>query len=337
MTKLGLEVTKRLLHLLHRTTSIEIATKLPKITKFLKNHNSSDLNKSLLDDLTENQWKQLPILDVLQENDLSLLKKSNILKFQCVNSYINDSDFKSLFPINRERKYHLQGQIRKNGFDFMAVKARHPINLIFNGFYYLIFKNYIEAAVYYIETKNKSINGMNYNLQFTDIDNSQVKSLVSPYFDYSNFNEISSSGDSPIGTLDHNSYLAKSPRFLSLTDEFLNLLQPKISTLEPFKNYDILEKLLNINLRKRSVLVRNLPYNLKNSDLTKFFAQYQLADENPICPLLLDPKKSISLYLIRFADVNSATSFVRNNHGKRWQRIHQETMLYDPVLCEAIA
>lgn len=337
MSKLGADASKRLVQLLYKTTSTEIAPKLAYITKYLYEHQQQQPQKSLLDDLTENQWKQKPLIRVVDEKLLQPFLKSNILKFKCHNGYINNDNFHNLFPINRERKYNIDGDNRKTGFEFYAIKSRNPVNLIFEGFYYLIFKNYIEAAVYYIETKNKLINGVNLHLEFIDVNESELKHMVSPYLgsDISN-KMIPHLARTPTGKMLFPDFLKHTPKKLNLVNKILKLPKNDYNSLDQFNNFQLLINLIELNSRKSCVLVKNLPFDMKKSTLLKLLWDYKLAEKEPIIPLILDPSRETSLYLFRFQNVNCATRFMRNYHGKRWNTINHEKKLYEPILCEII-
>jgi protein PET54 len=331
MSKLGKLASDTLSRLLYATKSQEISPKLGSVSRFLYEHNHPP-SKSLLDDLLENDWKQRPVVDVLQDSAFNNVVKTNILRLSCPNSYISHGDFKNVFPINRERQFSLKDEYA-DGFPFQSVKARDPVTLLFQNAYYLVFQNHIHAAVYYKETVDKTINGINLKWEFVNLNKSHLRNLVSPYLG-------PNLPKSPIKpSWDFESLFSSSPQKLAHLNTLLALPENNYKSTELFNNFHLLSSVLDYNSRAITVLVRNLPFGLSKHTLPRLLWDYDLARSNPIIPLVNDPPKEISLNLLRFQSSKCANRFIRNFHGKRWdtmQHQQKEKKLYDPILCEVL-
>lgn len=353
MSKLSKKVSDRLLNLLYTTTSTEVATKVPIVTKFLYEQSDDSIkHRSVLDGLMENEWKQRPITESV--DDLPKLEltrnKSNILKFRCQNSYISATDFYNIYPINRERKYLLSNELRK-GIRFEVVKARNPLTLLLTGSYYLIFPNYTHACVYWLETLGKNLNGFKLNLEFVNCNSNELKYMSSPYLGDSgdeiphhknNKHNIGSDiGKQPVQEIfKHN--LSK----VSIIDQLAQLENNKSTTslrnLDHDPNYSLLAKFASLKERHNCVLIRNLPFGLSKHALPKLLWDYDLAFSGDfskcIKTIINDPIKQSHICLIQFANNTNAKRFVRNFHGKKWESVQseKEKLVYEPLLCETI-
>ncbi|KAG7195189.1 uncharacterized protein KQ657_003714 [Scheffersomyces spartinae] len=363
MTKLPKLASDRLLNLLYTTTSYEVQSKVPYMSKVLYNIGQDDATKenpvehrSILDDLQANDWKQKPVSEAVR--DLVRLNKShlstNILKFKCANSFILSWDFYNMFPINRERTYLLPSKLRKKGVEFEVVKARDPNTLLFNGSYYLIFPNHILASIYWLETRLKTINGMNVKFEFVKPIESEMKYMSSPYFDselvgssklHYKSNTISKDGGSrntPIRNI-----FKDSESKLGLIEEVFKYNKTykdnneDINQINPI--YTLLKSFISMNTRLNSVLVRNLPFGLSKFALPNLLWDYDLAPLSRVSDcfttIAKDPLLQISLLMIQFADQENARRFVRSFHGRLWPgsvQSKQEMAMDQPLICEII-
>lgn len=352
-SKLSKGASNRLLNLLYTTTSTEVATKVPIVSKYLYQQDEVSGNekakRSILDGLMENEWRQKPLETAIEDlpKTSALRKKSNILKFKCQNSFISYNDFYNIYPINRERKYYLSDELRK-GIRFKVVKARNPVNLLPTGAYYLIFPNYKHACVYWMETVGKQINGFDLNLEFVGATASELKYMSSPFLD-SSINDLLKNhklriektvGNTPIQNIfqlsSNKSYIIK---------QIMDLGKQKI---ENYQNIDVdplyapIVALIDTNSRIALVLVRNLPFGLSKHALPKLLWDYELAPlakfSNCFTTIINDPLNQVHLNLIRFANKENAQRFVRNFHGKKWESVQseKEKKFYEPILCEIV-
>ena len=356
-SKLSKGASNRLLNLLYTTTSTEIATKVPIVSKYLYQQDETLTNEkpnekakgSILDGLMENEWKQKPLETAVEDlpKTNAARRKSNILKFNCQNSFISYNDFYNIYPINRERKYYLSDELRK-GIQFKVVKARNPINLLPTGAYYLIFPNYKHACVYWLETIDKQINGFDLNFEFVGATANELKYMSSPLLD-SSINELLHNHkiriEKTIGNTPIQNIFQHSPYKSSIITQIMNLEKKKIENyeyldLDPV--YGPIIDLIDTNSRVALVLVRNLPFGLSKHALPKLLWDYELAPlakfSNCFTTIVNDPINQVHLNLIRFANKDNAQRFVRNFHGRKWESVQseKEKKFYEPILCEIV-
>lgn len=349
--KIDKKASDRLLNLLYTTTLKEVATKVPIVTKVL--YQQDDVpQKSVLDSLAENEWKQKPIEQAVADLPQGTLTKnrSNILKFTCPNSLLSQYDFYNLFPINRERRYNLVGDLRRNGLPFSAIKGRNPLSLLHSGSYYLLFESHKHACVYWMETRDKVVNGFDMKLEFVLPKESELKYMLSPFLD-SNINNVLK--NKPImyelvPKTPVNMIFLSSKEKQKLLAEIKETSSTIVRDSESYKLLDLdpthkpLFKFLDPKTRHSSVLVRNLPMDLSPHALPKLLWDYDLAKPSSIndcfTTIRLDPVNQIHLTLIRFADHQNARRFVRNYHGKRWRLVlaSHHKLFHSPILCEVI-
>ncbi|KAL7665678.1 RRM domain-containing protein [[Candida] zeylanoides] len=339
-SKLSKGASDRLLSLLYSATSVEVANKTPLVTKFIHDHQPQDrppssprkitpTHRSILDDLMENDWNQKPLSQA--EVDLPKLAstqiKSNILKFKCKNNYISGDTFLNLYPIKRERKYQLPPDIVNRGPALAAIKGRDPQDLHPLGLYYLIFKDFTQAAAYWLETLGKVTNGFDLHLEFTKLTSEDVSQISSPHLDML----------AGIGVQQNNG--------LGSRVEWARERVSDIKTSDPssplvYELEDILA-LSQYLIRKSTVLVKNLPFGLSKHALPKVLWDYQLRHldySHSIRTVVNDPINQLHLKMISFADEQNARRFVRNFHGRKWDSVQtaKEKMLYEPILCEVV-
>lgn len=351
--KLSKGASNRLLNLLYTTTSTEVATKVPIVSKYLYQQDeaksSEETKGSILDGLMENEWKQKPLEAAMEDlpNIETVRRKSNILKFNCQNSFIGYKDFYDIYPINRERKYYLSDELRK-GIQFKVIKARNPVNLLHTGAYYLIFPNYKHACVYWMEAIGKQINGFHLNFEFVSATANELKYMTSPLLDNTINDVLHNQGiklNKTIGNTPIQNIFQYSANKASVIGQVMALEKVK------HENYEFLEldpiyppllSLIDVNSRVSLVLVRNLPFGLSRHALPKLLWDYELAPlskfSNCFTTILNDPINQVHLCLIRFANKENAKRFVRNFHGRKWESVQseREKKIYNPILCEIV-
>lgn len=350
MDKLPPGAYNRLLNLLYKKTVPEINTKVPIVKRVLYDQDPNEESlKSTLDELMERLWRQKPmetaVVDVKSESPD--IKISNILHFSCKNSLAGRMDFHNIFPINRERQYFLDQELRK-GLLFHVVKGRNPVSLIFSGLYYLVFPNVNQACVYYSETKEKLINGFNLKFEFVFPTEKHLKRMSSPLFEaYGNSTmENSFKGIDPnsVGSAPISDIFRHSTSKGRIIDELALLKTDRTRYMNNVKDplYDLLELYMDVPGRYKQVLVRNYPFGLSKPALQNLLWDYQLASvENPLSSIAhihSDPVTQTTSTLLNFRDEANARRFVRNHHGRRWEKIlnRDDKALYDPILCEIL-
>lgn len=346
--KLSKGASDRLLNLLYTTTSTEVATKVPIVTRYLYGQADTDENrgieKSILDGLMENEWKQKPLETAVEDiSSLGQKNKSSLLKFRCPSQYISRDDFYNIYPINRERKYYLSDDLRK-GVKFKVIKGRDPCTLLHNGLYYLIFPNYKHACVYILETFNKQLNGFGLHLEFASIID-ELKYMSSPWFDADAVKQISDDFYKTHGSKSAQIIFEASSRKSRIIKKMEELNKVNIENYEYLESdpaYDPLVEYVDIKNRTSLVLVRNLPFGLSKFALPKLLWDYDLAPANDITTcftnLINDPLTQTHIMLIRFADRVNANRFARTFHGRKWESVQteKEKKLYEPILCEVL-
>ncbi|KAK6459335.1 uncharacterized protein RJT20DRAFT_102130 [Scheffersomyces xylosifermentans] len=352
MSKLSKDASQRLMNLLYKTTTPDVAPKVASVTRFLYENSveqDSDKPTAYLDSIMENEWKQQDMAKAIKTVPKNQ-KRSNILKFNCLNSFITKSDFTNIYPINRDRLYKLPSTL-KDGLEFEVVKARNPLNLTFLNAYYLVFPNYCQACVYYKETHNKVINGYSLHMSFVESNVSEVKNMVSPFLS-SDFKEIipkmkgEVQNETDLQNVQYRDIYRYTPNTSRSIAELLKQHEREIYSTEDFEkseyvdpSYEVLTKLINPAARASSVLVRNLPFGLSKHTLPRLLWNYDLNLKTPVTSIVQDPVKQINIQLIRFRNPTSASRFVQNFHGRKWDSIQhhrQEKKLYDPILCEIV-
>lgn len=349
--KIDKKISDRLLNLLYTTTLKEVATKVPIVSKVLYQQDSIP-HKSVLDNLAENEWKQKPIELATQDLPQNPLTKyrSNILKFKCPNSFVTQEDFYNIFPINRERLYNLHGELRRKGLPLLAIKGRNPVSLLHSGSYYLVFESYKHACVYWLETRNKVLNGIDMQLEFVLPKEAELKYMLSPFLD-SLINSILKNKPLAFDLVPKTPLqmiFGSSKEKLALVSQIKKIstnidresLDYKLLDMDPI--YDPILKFIDPKTRHSAVLVRNLPMDLSPHALPKLLWDYDLANlphvSDCFTTIRLSPVNQVHLTLIRFADHENAKRFVRNYHGKRWRLVLSENdkQFYEPILCEII-
>lgn len=350
MTRLPEGAYRRLLGLLYKKTVPEINTKVPIVKKILYELTpSDDHGKSVLDDLLENPWRQKPPGDAAADikKDLPDLPLSLLLRFDCKNAYIGGDDLQNLFPINREREYSLPPELRK-GIKFETVKARNPISLQFTGAYYLIFNNTEQACVYYRETRAKLVNGLPFQLDFVQPTQQHLKKIASPYLQR-NIGDILANkkldvASDKVGITPIEDIFACSGIKSRIIDQLkrLDTDRSRISGHNVDPLFDLLTYFVDADIRKRLVLVKNLPFGISEPAIENLLWDYELDNpddpQSSITRIEVDPVTQTSRTLIKFSDPIDASRFVRNFHGRKWEKMlsRKGKALYEPLLCEVI-
>ncbi|KAG2731900.1 hypothetical protein G9P44_005487 [Scheffersomyces stipitis] len=359
MSKLAPSSSQRLMNLLHKTSTSEVAPKIGAVSRFLyESEASPEPSRSYLDGIMENEWNQREMVQAVSEIP-SECKRTNILKFECPNSLITKADFANIYPINRDRLFKLGRQFDK-GLEFEVVKARNPVSLMFSNSYYLVFPNFVHSAVYFRETANKQINGHRLKLTFVEPTIDELKYMVSPFLasDYRDmlsrmeehvehnvnvqtpFSSLLSKDLSQIAFRDIYKYNPTTSKIISSLLKQSQPLEEELMNVESVNpNFKSLTKLINSPVRASTVLVRNLPFGLSKHTIPRLLWNYELNLKNPVTSVVQDPVKQINIQLIRFLNPTGATRFVHNFHGRRWDTIQhqrQEKKLYDPIFCEII-
>lgn len=295
-------LTHRLFDQLYNET-----TKVTKKVPILENrlYDTKLPTKSILDELQINDWKQLPAIEAITDTENTL--ETNVLSFNCPNSLLTESDFKNAYPQRIHRRYnHLIDK-------FMVIKKRNPVNLMFENTYYLIFPSYLDASVYYMETKNKDLNGFPMKLKFQHL-KPILSHLTSPYF---------------------------------------HVLPDKINTKDPFKlvpelqqslqtltnDYKEISRFASYQTRKSYVLVKNIPFGLGKFTLQRLLWDYEfppsLKRHQCFRTIIRDQVKQVNMMLITFKNVNSAQRFIRTFHGQRLINKGSKRF-YEPLYCEIV-
>lgn len=349
MARLPEGAYRRLLGLLYKKTAPEINTKVPIVKRVLYDLDlSEESKKSVLDELLENQWRQKPMDSAVEDvRNSTKTPVSNLIRFSCQNAYVGAQDVESIFPINRERHYYLDLELRK-GLLFETIKARNPINLSFTGAYYMIFQNTTQACVYYMETKSKLINGMDLNMEFVQPHSNHLKKMASPYFDR-DINRILAT---------HKLNVASDKVGVTPIEDIFACSQFKLRTIAQLQQLDedrtrfsghhvdplfeLLVFFVDTNIRNRLVLVKNLPFGISEPALENLLWDYELDNQDDpqssITRIETDPVTQSSRTLIKFNDPSEATRFVRNFHGRKWEKMlsRKDKALYEPLLCEIV-
>lgn len=343
MPKLSAQASNRLLGLLHDGASKVVASRIPVVSKVLY-ESSVENTQSALDGLLENQWRFKPVLEAVKDVPASL-KPSNVLRWRTPTTLVTAQDLHNCFPLLRERKYWLPHKLAF-GVPFYVVKSRSPVTLLPTGSYYLVFPNYNLACVYWLETRGKSLNGLDLDLEFVGMRPDHLKYMLSPWLD---------PHASPVS--DPGLAVGKAPlRVLfeasKLKSQWLDQIA-HITSNTAYRPQDYLDKahdplygpllqLIDVKGRNCTVLVRNLPFNLSKHTLPKLLWDYDfpsnIARSACFKRVVSDPYKQASLMLIRFADPDNAERFVRNFHGRRWEilQLDREKAFYEPLLCEVV-
>lgn len=333
----------RLLNLLYKKTVPEIRPRIPAVKRVLYEQPIAPPGKSALDSLMKYLWWQDPMENAMEEitKKIPKIPKSNVIELRCKNAFVGKDDLINMFPVAEERQYNLEGDLEK-GLEFHVIKARNPVSLLFLGSYYLVFPNYNQACVYYLETQGKHINGLEMDLNFLKITENHLKRMSSPFLHHptpiENFDYLSDN----YGRVSISDLFQKSPNQLFNLKEILGIPRKKSKfvsqNVDPM--YNILNEYLGKQFRNRLVIVRNLPLGVTGPGLESLLWDYEFENEdNPqasITNLFSNASTHITLALMKFKDHKNAKRFVRNYHGRKWEKVtnRKEKSLYEPILCE---
>lgn len=336
----------KLLSMLYTATAPEILPKIDAVKKHLYDL-PGDCGPSpapvparlVLDDLTDNEWRQKDVRIALTEISRVVgepFPKLIALRFSTPVLLFSSTDFRRLFPLNRERRFLLPSGLR-SGLELQCVKARNPLNLMFDNAYYLIFPNYLQACLYYIETRGKVLNGLPVKLRFVN-PKTHLAMLASPFFDR---NTVSVPDTLPFGQRPRLDKLFVPGSTMGNLIERIQIesssQNPECEAVEPL--FKSLVAFSAVSPRQLMVVVRNLPFGLSKHTLPALLWNYDLVSTNPVKVLAHDPINQVHLQLLQFQTPQGAARFVRNFHGRKWdysQHHKQETRFYDPILCEVV-
>lgn len=337
MAKPPKESYEKLLALLYKRALPEIKTKVPIIKRVLYELGPLDSDQSLLD-LAADLLKQKPMESAVADVQAKFaeVKLTNILRFNCRNSFISREDFQNLFPVNRERYYYLDGPLRKM-LRFHTVKARDPATLSFLGSYYLVFPNVNQACIYFQETTNKLVNGFDLELQFESPSERMLRRVASPLLS-PDLNQDDLPRRLPEDVFELSA--SKKELISKLANLELDLLQFLGSQKDPL--YDLLHLFSNGDSRNAQVLVKNLPFGVTQPALENLLWDYDFYTPNDpqksILRFATDVATSTSSTIIRFKDNANAKRLVRNYHGHEWDKIkgRSDKIISAPILCEIL-
>lgn len=348
MAPLGNPAYNQLLNLLHAKTVPEIREKVSVVKRVLYDHESSaDSETSVLDDMMHSPWQQKPMSIAMEEVEKMNPKvsKSNVLRLNCPIAQVGRADLHNIYPLNRDRHFALP-ELMRRGLQFHVVKARNPISLSFMGSYYLVFPNYNQACVYYLESKGKLINGFEIDLDFVYPNKTHLKLMGSPILHSKKIDAIDGFEDlsETFKQLDCLKLFRGSEPQLKIITELEKIEKDRSSfvnlNIDPL--YDILEYYMDVPTRYNLVVVRNLPFGITKPNLNQLLWNYEFATENnpqdSMGILHSSPATQVTLALMRFKDETNARRFVRNYHGRSWHKMNKSNLkpLYEPIRCEIV-
>lgn len=348
----------RLLNLLHSKTVPEVREKISVVKRVLYEHDSSPAPSddssgsgspvtSILDQMMHSLYEQKPMTQAMEmvQNNLPNGPKSNVLRLNCPFSHVGRADLHNIYPINKDRQFVLPDPLRK-GLKFQVVKARNPISLLFAGSYYLVFPNYNQACVYYLESKGKLLNGFEVDLEFVYPSKNHLKYMGSPILHSKNINTIDDFAplSEKVKHLDCAELFTDSANQLKILTELEKVKRDRSEFTNTYKDplYDILEYFMDVPFRYSLVLVHNLPFGITKPSLNQLLWNYEFSTEsNPhdsMGILHASPATQVSLALLRFKDETNAARFVRNYHGRAWNKMGKTNVkpLYEPIRCEIV-
>lgn len=183
-------LSTHLLGLLATSTSKAVGLTVPRIAQHL--YGGPLELVSLLDGLMENDWKQRPAVEAMA--DVPAGEKSVVLRATTPDSLLTRADFHFMYPVKRDRVYKVDGPLQ-----FTVVKRRGA-NMVFGGAYYLVFRNYRDACVYWMETRGKRLNGGGMAMEFVGMDE-VVGGLLSTLNEVKSANEANIVQNSTLNTL----------------------------------------------------------------------------------------------------------------------------------------
>lgn len=319
----------------------DVSRKIPVVLRRLYELDPEEPTSSILEEVWDNGPKQKNPLQARE--DVSKVvpdaPKSNILRFECRNAYIGRRDFYNIQAIPRERLYSYPAALTK-GLRFNVVKARNPANLLFNGAYYLMFQNHLQACLYYMETRDRVVNGFDLELEFVTPLEKHLSRIGSPILEELILREYLKTLSLRASFKDIFSKSEQKSRIIKELQQVEGFTDELVA--EPHPNYSLLESFAGIPSRYQLVLVRNLPFGFSTLTLSTLLWDYAFFDkvnlQNSWKDIICDPLTQTHLSLIHFGDEQSAMRFVRNYHGRRWDPIskNREKQLYQPVLCEIV-
>lgn len=312
---------KKLMNLLYKETAsnLQSSQSLPRITRQLYNEPDDDSDILSMDPLSTYQSikRKLPATEALKTDNRSVPIKSNILSFKAVNLFITKQDFQNLLPKDHNLTYSINPA---NNFEI--IKKRQGKLLQFQNEYVLIFKNHLNARVYQLETQSKLINGIPTRFEYQSID--IIKDLVPPKLRVSNHQLLINQ----INSLKQASPELTEPTLLPLYDE----------------SYPILSNLINATNRRKSILIHNWPFGLKQNLVIDSLWNYNLSIDEmtpPIEPIYSNIMQEINTIKMNFKTELDALRFIHNFHGTKWLKLQnfrkvEEKVSHLPLFCEML-
>lgn len=202
-----------------------------------------------------------------------------------------------------------------------------------------------------MEMRDKMVNGFDIKLEFVIPKESELKYMLSPFFDTDINGSLKNKPlpildlvpKTPLSTIFHSSKRKlQQTKQLKKASASIDRTSDSYTLLDTDPTHDILLSFLDVDVRNRYVLVRNLPIDLSPHALPKLLWDYDLADlpdlSDCFTTVRLDPVNQVHLKVIRFADHTNAQRFVRNYHGKKWHLVQagDDKPLPKPILCEVL-
>lgn len=338
----------RLLNLLHAKSIAEARPKVAAVKRVLYDHAAPSYPaQSILDDLMKKRWEQQPLKAAIAETEQIAPHgvKSNVLVLNCPMAHVGRVDLHNIYPRINDRRFALPQALR-DGPRFHVVKARNPVTLLFAGCYYLVFANYNQGCAYYLESRGKLINGFGVDLRFVHPNVHHLKHMGSSLLHsrstapVANFEVLSQ-------TYKQRSYkevFAESAPQCKIIAELEKIDRDRSAycDLDQDPLFDLLEYFMDIPSRYSLVVVRNLPFGITRPVLYQLLWNYEFATaENPQDSMRLlhsDPGAQVTVVLLHFKDEVNARRFVRNYHGRHWDKMIKIKLkaLYEPIRCEIV-
>ncbi|CAI4036735.1 SMKI16G0465 [Saccharomyces mikatae IFO 1815] len=211
-------------------------------------------------------------------------RKPLILQYRSYNPYLVKEDFLSILP---ENIYKNRGQFT-NELDFQLMKVRDPKYFQFKDQYYLLFNDYNTLTEYANLTKHSRIN--------------KVRTKMTPLLQ-------------PLPTM-----IAKFQKYsrnlynaFQSSEQYFEGLNEKVDIGKEINTSRLRSILDSIReIQSKSVLVWNLPTELRSKDILNYFWFYNIRSSFKI---YWDDEMKRNLRYISFENSNDAYRFKRNYHG----------------------
>ncbi|ODV83387.1 hypothetical protein CANARDRAFT_19515 [[Candida] arabinofermentans NRRL YB-2248] len=290
---------------------------IPPITKILRHsifrESQSSYSGNTLDELTQSgkdsNEPRLPVshaLSLLPDN----IEKSNILRFNHRNAFLLPKDILNISR-STSNSYEINPQIMD------IIKGRHTNNLVANGYYYLFFKTFEEAAVFWQNDQN---NRMSFNSQFVSLQFADFKKdcrfMYHPYLPDLRITSLAPS-KKPVANL-YNKRIR--------TDENWSSLIPLVESIwkdhhvEGQETNESMETIENLIIdRSQCVILRNIPFFINQKKIKNLLWEFDLHEREDLNLRLVlnDTFKRVNTYVAIFSDSSEAERCVRKVNGQR--------------------